>query len=111
MPTVTSRITSYNVCYTKLLRKIRAYQQEASRLRGLAVREEVAVERETSSELRQSLEKELDKPENQAFLADTERILKRLKVLSPELTLRSAYLTLMTQQVAAYYDPEKKRLV
>ena len=90
--------------------RIRGYQDEAARLRGLPPKGAVSVEQETPAALLVSLEKELDKPENRAFLADTELLLQRFRVLKPELSLRSAYLKLMSQQVAAYYDPEKKRL-
>ncbi len=91
--------------------KIRGYQEDAARLRGLTMTQNVAVEQETSSALTASLEKELDKPENRAFLDETELLLRQFRMLKPDVSLPALYLKLMSRQVAAYYDPEKKRLV
>jgi len=89
---------------------VRGYRDEASRLRGLPLTREIAVEEETAAALLVSLEKELDKDENRAFMNGTELLLRQFRILPPDVALRSIYLRLMTQQVAAYYDPEKKRL-
>ncbi len=89
---------------------IQGYRDCASRLRGLPVTREVAVERETPEALLASLEREVDKSENRAFLDETELLLRQFRILGSEISLRSLYLKLMSQQVAAYYDPEKKRL-
>ena len=80
------------------------------RLRGLPLTRGVAVERETREALLAALEAELDKPEERRFLAETERLLRRFRVVGPEMPLRELYLKLMSDQVAAYYDPEKKRV-
>ncbi len=87
-----------------------AYREQAIQLRGLTLTNQVAVERETSEALLSSLAKELDKPENRVFLADTECLLHQFRVLKAGDSLRGLYLKLMSQQVAAYYDPEKKRV-
>jgi len=91
--------------------RIQSYRDEASRLRGLSATREVAVERETSDALQKSLGNELEKPENRVFLNETELLLHQFRVLKPGDSLAPLYLKLMSQQVAAYYDPEKKRLV
>ncbi len=89
---------------------IQGYRESASRMRGLPVTREVAVEQETSEALLASLEKELEKSENCVFLNETELLLRQFRILEPDVALRSLYLKLMSEQVAAYYDPEKKRL-
>ncbi|MEI7900973.1 MAG: hypothetical protein WCK89_12040 [bacterium] len=68
------------------------------------------MEQETPEALRAALEKELDKPENRAFLADTQQLLQQFWILKAGDSLKDLYLRLMSQQVAAYYDPEKKRV-
>lgn len=83
---------------------------QAVSLRGLPYTREVAVERETSEALHASLAQELEKEENRAFLSDTELLLKQFRVLKAEDDLKALYLRVMSEQVAAYYDPEKKRL-
>lgn len=90
--------------------RFRGYRDEAAHLRGLALTREVAVEQETPEALRGALEKELEKPENRIFLAETELLLQQFKVLKTSDSLRALYLRLMTQQVAAYYDPDRKRV-
>jgi len=86
------------------------YRGEAAQLRGLPLTREVAVERETREALLRTLEAELDKPENCRFLAETERLLRQFRVLNAGVPLRDLYVRLMGEQVAAYYDPEKKRV-
>jgi hypothetical protein len=90
--------------------RIKGYREEAAHLRGLPLTREVAVEQETPEALRSALAKELDKPENRAFLASTELLLQQFRVLKAGDSLREHFLKLMSQQVAAYYDPEKKRV-
>ncbi len=90
--------------------QLSGYRDDAARLRGLPLTRGVAVERETAAALRGSLEEELDEPENRAFMADTALLLRQFRVLKPGDSLRELYLGLMSQQVAAYYDPEKKRV-
>ncbi len=85
--------------------------QQASQLRGLKLQRDVAIERERPEELWQSLARELEKPENRRFLAQTEVLLQQLRVLSKSDSLKALYLKLMGQQVAAYYDPATKRVV
>lgn len=84
--------------------------KQAERLRGLPLTREVGIGRESPAELRAALTKELEKAENRAFLKDTDVLLKELRVLKPADDLNAIYLNLMTEQVAAYYDPEAKRV-
>ena len=83
---------------------------QAVHLRGLPLKREVAIERETPEALRASLARELDKEENRVFLDETELLLKQFRVLKVGESLKTVYLHVMSQQVAAYYDPEKKRV-
>ena len=84
--------------------------QQAVALRGLPANRGIAIERETPSELHASLAKELDKEENRAFLAESELLLKQFRVIKRDEDLKAIYLRVMSQQIAAYYDPEKKRV-
>ncbi len=82
----------------------------AERLRGRPLARPIRIERESKEQLAGSLRKELDKPENVVFLGETERLLKAFRVLRPEDDLTAIYLSVMGEQVAAYYDPEAKRV-
>ena len=84
--------------------------QQAVQLRGLSLKREIDITRESPEELARALASELDKAENQAFLADTAELLRQLRVINREDDLKSIFLKAMEQQVAAYYDPEKKRV-
>jgi len=82
----------------------------ASSLRGLPQRQQVAIEKETPAALKASLAQELEKDENRAYLASTELLLRQFRVLKPTDGLKQLFLRVMGEQVAAYYDPEKKRV-
>lgn len=84
--------------------------QQASRLRGLQLKRDVAIERESPEMLAKSLATELDKAENRAFIANTSVLLSQLRAIKKDDDLKSIFLKVMSQQVAAYYDPEKKRV-
>ncbi|MDD4102436.1 MAG: hypothetical protein PHU80_07375, partial [Kiritimatiellae bacterium] len=91
--------------------RIVRYRQEAGRLRGLPLVNEVSLEKESLEDLLSAVEKELEKPENRVFLDDTERLMRSLRVLESEDRLRDIYGAVMKDQIAAYYDSESKRLV
>jgi hypothetical protein len=91
--------------------RIARYSAQAARVRGLAPNDAVTVERETRGELLASFEEELEKSENRVFLDDLELLLRQFRVLDGKTSLHALYLRLMGDQVAAYYDAEKKRLV
>jgi len=80
-------------------------------MRGLALKREISIERETRDQMRVSFERELEKNDNREFLAQTELLLRQFRLLPNETSLSTLFLEMMTDQVAAYYDPEKKRLV
>ncbi|HPK37741.1 MAG TPA: hypothetical protein PLH01_05625 [Kiritimatiellia bacterium] len=89
---------------------IRCYGEEAARLRGLPLTREIPVTSEARDVWMAVLEGELDKPENRRFLEETERLARHFRVLPADVSLRALYRALMREQVAAYYDPEKKRI-
>jgi len=91
-------------------RQIQRDLKQAVALRGLPASRGVAIERETPSELHASLVKELDKEENRVFLSESERLFKQFRVIRRDEDLKALYLRVMSQQIAAYYDPEKKRV-
>lgn len=84
--------------------------QQASQLRGLPLKREVTIERETPEMLRTALAAELEKPENRDFLTHTEVLLRQLRVMKRDEVLKDLLLKMMGEQVAAYYDPAKKRV-
>ena len=84
--------------------------QHAVQLRGLPLNREVAIERESPERLVNSLSDELDKPGNQVFLENTGVLLKQLRVIKKDQDLKALFLKVMGQQVAAYYDPDQKRV-
>lgn len=82
----------------------------SSSLRGLPQRQKVAIEKETVASLRASLAQELEKDDSRAYLASSELLLKQFRILKPTDDLKQIFLRVMEDQVAAYYDPEKKRV-
>ncbi len=91
--------------------RIARYRQEAERLRGLPLVNEVALEKESREALLSMIGKELGKTENRVFMDDAERLMRAFRVLGGEERLREIYGAVMKDQVAAYYDSETKRLV
>lgn len=85
-------------------------QALAEQLRGLPLKQSVVIERETPEQLQTTLMRELDKEENRVFLSETEALLRQFRILKPDGDLKSVYLKVMSEQIAAYYDPEKKRV-
>jgi len=83
---------------------------QAVSLRGLPLKKSIAIERESPAALHASLAEELDKEDSRLYLEDTERLLKAFRVLKADASLKALYLRVMGQQVAAYYDPTKKRV-
>ncbi|MDD3545457.1 MAG: hypothetical protein PHG96_08895 [Kiritimatiellae bacterium] len=91
--------------------RIARYRQEAERLRGLPLANKVAIAKESRADLLSMIKKELEKPDNRAFLDDSELLLRSFRVLNPDDRLSDIYGALMKDQIAAYYDSESKRLV
>ncbi len=91
--------------------EVARYQAQAAKVRGLPLRREISIEKETREQMRASFEKELAKSDNRAFLSQTELLLRQFRLLPRETSLSALFLELMTDQVAAYYDPASKRLV
>jgi hypothetical protein len=94
----------------KIEKQVHRDLEQAVSLRGLPQRRPVAIERESLSELHASLVQDLEKDENRVYLAETELFLKQFRVLKADDDLKKVFLNVMDQQVAAYYDPEKKRV-
>ncbi len=94
-----------------LQERIARYRQDAENLRGLPLVGEVDIAKESRGDLLSMIEKELDKPENRAFLNDSELLLRAFRMLDPDKRLSDIYKALMQDQIAAYYDSENKRLV
>jgi len=91
--------------------QIREYQDMAVQLRGLPLKHEVAIEKETKDELKKSMEKDLEKPDNKVALEESDRLLRQFRILDEEESLKEILLTFMQEEAAAYYDHEERRLV
>lgn len=91
--------------------EILRYEKLASRVRGLELSDAIAIEQESREEVLASFEKEFEKSDSRVFLEETELLLRQFRVLAPDASLKAFFLKMMSEQVAAYYDPESKRLV
>ena len=90
---------------------IREYQDMAVQLRGLPLKHEVAIQKETKTELKVSMEKDLEKPDNKISLEESDFLLRQFRVLSKDQSLKDLLLRFMQEGAAAYYDHEERRLV
>jgi len=90
---------------------IREYQDTAVQLRGLPLKHEVAIQKETKAELKVSMEKDLEKPDNKVSLEESDFLLRQFRLLKKEESLRNLLLRFMEEGAAAYYDHEERRLV
>ncbi len=90
---------------------IRDYQNMAVQLRGLPLKHEVAIQKETKAELKVSMEKDLEKPDNKASLETSDVLLRQFRVLNQDQSLKDLLLRFMEEGAAAYYDHEERRLV
>jgi hypothetical protein len=91
--------------------QIREYQDMAVQLRGLPLKHEVAIEKETKEQLKKSMEKDLEKPDNKASVEESDLLLRQFRVLNAKQSLKELLLTFMQEEAAAYYDHEERRLV
>jgi hypothetical protein len=90
---------------------IRSYQAMAVQLRGLPLKHEVSIQKETKAELKVSMEKDLEKPDNKVSLEESDFLLRQFRVLSKDQSLKDLLLRFMQEGAAAYYDHEERRLV
>ena len=90
---------------------IREYQDMAVQLRGLPLKHDVAIQKETKTELKVSMEKDLEKPDNKVSLEESDFLLRQFRVLSKDQSLKDLLLRFMQEGAAAYYDHEERRLV
>ena len=90
---------------------IRSYQEMAVQLRGLSLKHEVSIQKETKAELRVSMEKDLEKPDNKLSLEESDVLLRQFRLLDKDQSLKELLLRFMEEGAAAYYDHEERRLV
>lgn len=90
---------------------LREYQDMAVQLRGLPLKHEIAIQKENKAELRVSMEKDLEKPDNKASLEESDFLLRQFRVIKKDQSLKELLLRFMQEEAAAYYDHEERRLV
>ncbi|MGH2829501.1 MAG: hypothetical protein ACRDJM_03350, partial [Actinomycetota bacterium] len=82
-----------------------------ARLRGLAFKTPVAPEVLTPAELRRRIEADFIKEQSRAEIDRTDRVLTTLGLLAPGDDLFDILRGVHTEQVAGYYDSDRKKLV
>lgn len=90
---------------------IGAVAQAVARLRGLAFKSAVVPEVLSPEALRKRVEEEFAKEDSRSEIDVTDKVLTALGLLAPGDDLYQILLKVNTEQVAGYYDDEKKRLV
>lgn len=90
---------------------LQEYQEMAVQLRGLPLKHEIAIQKENKAELRVSIEKDLEKPDNKAALEESDFLLRQFRIINKDESLKEMLLRFMQEGAAAYYDHEERRLV
>ena len=104
-PTATTATTRGNPA-----RSIEAIEREASRLRGLPIKNPIAVAYMSREQLREEMKGQLAKEYKPGELASEEKVLKKLGLMTPGESLGADIEQMMTEEVAGYYDDETKQL-
>ncbi|MHB9054269.1 MAG: hypothetical protein ACYC5F_09855 [Thermoleophilia bacterium] len=107
--TVTST-TSTVATTANSARTIEDIEREASRLRGLPIKNPIAVSYMSRDQLREEMKAQLAKEYNPEELASEEKVLKKLGLMAADESLGTDIEQMMTEEVAGYYDDETKQL-
>jgi MFS family permease len=94
----------------KLLRQVRALLRETSSITGLAVKREVPAAMLTRAELERYLAKKMKEDVDPDAIATEELVIKRLGFAPDDFNLKETTLALLSEQAAAFYDFEKRKL-
>ncbi len=80
--------------------------QDAAKIRGLEIREDIREDYLTREQLRERLRKQLDEEYKPADAMADQRVLSAFGLIPTDLDLRALYLDLYTEQIAGFYDTE-----
>src|SRR5215470_20033515 len=91
-----------------LIAQTDAIAQTVSSLRGLPVKKRIPRGVMSQDEIQKRLIARLDQDYGPGELAAEEKALKRLKLLPAEMDYKKEILSLLTEQIAGFYDPSVK---
>lgn len=95
----------------QLIERVRAAQEEVSRIRGLSFKRDVMVEVETPTTMRESMREEMDERLADGELDTLVFVWSLLRLAPASLDLYEVYLGVLEDGVGGYYNAEKQRLV
>jgi hypothetical protein len=93
-----------------LLSQVDSFKKDVSRIRGKEFLDDFKVGVKSKDELRKYI---LGKTEDPAFtkeIKQSTKLLVKLGLITPEFDLKKVMVEFLTEQVAGFYDPEKKEL-
>jgi len=84
--------------------------RSVSEIRGLRPLAPISLDYMTREQLREKLEKDINKDYPTSEAEADERVLKEFGLISGDIDLHKLYLDLYTEQIGGFYDPETKEL-
>lgn len=91
-------------------RTIQSIEQEVSRIRGLPIKNEIAVSYLNRDQLRQEMKAQVEKEYRPAELASEEKALKGIGLMDPSDDLAADIEQMLGEEIAGYYDDQTKQL-
>jgi hypothetical protein len=102
-------VTSSNTKSAAIMAATESVLKETSEIRQLAILRPVKSGAQTRTEIEQMLVKNMDEDTTPEELHASELTLKKLGLIPPDMQLRPFILSLLTEQVAGYYDPKAQQ--
>lgn len=93
-----------------IFKSVDRLREVVSSMRGLKFHSEVKVGINSPTQLREMLLKEFEEEEPAEKMLKDEKVFKRFGLLPADYDLRARMIDFMSENVAGYYDPEKKEL-
>ncbi len=90
---------------------VESITQTVSSIRGLPIRKGIDVQYRDPADIRQDMQKEIDREYPPRELDVEERTMKMMGLIDPDVKLRDALSQLLGEEVAGYYDDDTKELV
>ena len=114
LPTATAQktapaVTSSNAKTSAIMATTEAVLKETSEIRELPILRPVKSGAQTRAEIEQMLVKNIDEDTTPEELRASELKLKKLGLIPAEMQLRPFLISLLTEQVAGYYDPKAQQ--
>ncbi|MDX6693536.1 MAG: hypothetical protein QOF02_1139 [Blastocatellia bacterium] len=102
-------VTSSNAKAAAILAATESVLKETSEIRELAILRPVKSGAQTRAEIERMLIKNMDEDTTPEELRASELTLKKLGMIPADMQLRSFIISLLTEQVAGYYDPKAQQ--